>query len=1023
MKHSTFIAIVGTASIVASADAGVLGYAAFVRTASNGNVIIDMFTVVSNASDRLYNVYNVNLTTTSGGSTLATFVQAAGTATRGWKPDFITSTRSNIVDSFMTIGVDGGAPYEGQYYPSFSTGADGGFTSGWSTLGNTVPVNAGWFISPVTLPDNVAESMSGMSGAGVTRINTGTVTNANNLGIWCAHLVMAPGSFSCWWGATSAVKDGVTGAIVTTTAPSTSLGMGPPPPVDSDGDGHPDYSDNCPSVPNVTQANADGDSRGDACDNCVNVANSNQLNTDGDSQGDACDADDDNDTIPDVSDNCPLNTNASQLDNDGDGQGDICDADDDNDTIPDASDNCALVANTNQADCNNNGVGEVCENFVDCNSSQLPDSCDIATGTSTDADANGVPDECQADCNLNNLPDSWEISTGRVPDYNADGIPDNCQGAVMVDATTDNLGAPSAIDARSFDFVDLPDAESSVTLAIDVRGDLNGTNEWIDISLNGGAPRRFFDVGGNDCPLTPDRATITLTRSEFASLVQATGVLQVRMTCPPTVDSSECKPSGLTEFRLQYVGIAQKNGDCNGNHRLDVAETHDGTTPDCNTNSVPDSCDIVRGGASDCNTNTIPDACEIASTPSVDCDQNGVIDSCDIATAGTAVDCDQNGRLDTCQVTDTPSTDCNGNYRPDSCDIAAGISGDIDANATPDECQTVTVPGTYGNIQAAIDSAPADTMRIIAVAAGTFAGPINFKGKPVIVRGAGAGLTVIDGTGGGQFSVVRFSGGEPVITALESVTVKGGAYGTQPAGSNFLGGGGIFGQNSAASVRNCSIQNNASGFGGGAYFLNCTGDVTNTTIRNNTASSDGGGFQANQSAMNLTDVVIEGNICNSRGGGMHLVQGNLVFTRVTVRNNQSGSLIGGISWSSVGSNTAQLSMNTCTVTGNTASITQGGIGISETATLPPSASLVATTVCDNLPRPNITGRWTNLGDNTVCDCPGDLNIDGVINGADLGLMLSSWGPCGSNCNADLNGDGVIGGADLGLLLSAWGPCG
>ena len=1021
MKHSTFIAIVGTASIVASAEAGVLGYAAFVRTASNGNVVIDVFTVVSNASDRLLNVYNVNLTT-SGGSTLATFVQQAGTTTRGWKPDYTTSTRSNIVDSFMTIGVDGGAPYEGQYYASAGTGGGGSFTN-WSSLAPTVPVNADWFLSPPTLPDNLAEPMSGMDGAGVTRINTGTVTNANNLGIWCAHLVMAPGSTGCWWGATSAVKDGVTGATVTTTAPSTSLGMGPPPPVDSDGDGRPDYLDNCPSVPNASQANADGDSRGDACDNCVNVANSNQLNTDGDSQGDACDADDDNDTIPDVSDNCPLNTNANQLNNDGDGQGDVCDADDDNDTIPDASDNCALVANINQADCNNNGIGEVCENFVDCNSSQLPDSCDIATGTSTDADSNGVPDECQADCNLNNLPDSWEISTGRVPDYNADGIPDNCQGAVMVDATTDNLGAPSAVDARSFDFVDLPDAESSVTLAIDVRGDLNGTNEWIDISLNGGAPRRFFDVGGNDCPLTPDRATITLTRSEFASLVQATGVLQVRMTCPPAVDSSECKPSGLTAFRLQYVGIAQKNGDCNGNHRLDVAETHDGTTPDCNANSVPDSCDIVRGGASDCNANTIPDACEIASTPSVDCNQNGVIDSCDIATAGTAVDCDQNGRLDTCQVTDTPSTDCNGNYRPDSCDIAAGISGDIDANATPDECQTVTVPGTYGNIQAAIDSAPADTMRIIAVGAGTFAGPINFKGKPVIVRGAGAGLTVIDGTGGGQFSVVRFSGGEPAITALESVTVKGGVYGTQPAGSNFLCGGGIFGQNSAASVRNCSIQNNASGFGGGAYFFNCTGDVTNTTIRNNTASSDGGGFQANQCAMNLTDVIIEGNICNSRGGGMNLVQGNLVFTRVTVRNNQSGSLIGGISWSSVGSNTAQLSMNTCTVTGNTASITQGGIGISETATLPPSASLVATTVCDNLPRPNITGRWTNLGDNTVCDCPGDLNIDGVINGADLGLMLSSWGPCGSNCNADLNGDGVIAGADLGLLLSAWGPCG
>ena len=210
------IAAVGTASFIASADAGVLGYSAFSYTASNGNVIIDVFTVVSNASDRLLNVYNVNLTTTAGGSTLATFVQAAGTATRGWKPDANTSTRSNIVDSFMTIGVDGGAPYYGQYYASAGTGADGNFTN-WSSLAPTVPVNAGWFLSPPTLPDNVAESMSGMTG---TRVNTGTA-GTSNLGIWCAHLVMAPGTSSVFWAGTSAVKDGVTGATVTTTAAST----------------------------------------------------------------------------------------------------------------------------------------------------------------------------------------------------------------------------------------------------------------------------------------------------------------------------------------------------------------------------------------------------------------------------------------------------------------------------------------------------------------------------------------------------------------------------------------------------------------------------------------------------------------------------------------------------------------------------------------------------------------------------------------------------------------------------------
>jgi len=50
--------------------------------------------------------------------------------------------------------------------------------------------------------------------------------------------------------------------------------------------------------------------------------------------------------------------------------------------------------------------------------------------------------------------------------------------------------------------------------------------------------------------------------------------------------------------------------------------------------------------------------------------------------------------------------------------------------------------------------------------------------------------------------------------------------------------------------------------------------------------------------------------------------------------------------------------------------------------------------------------------------PADLNGDGVIDGADLGILLDAWGPC-VGCPADLNGDGVVDGADLGILLSAW----
>jgi FG-GAP repeat len=52
-------------------------------------------------------------------------------------------------------------------------------------------------------------------------------------------------------------------------------------------------------------------------------------------------------------------------------------------------------------------------------------------------------------------------------------------------------------------------------------------------------------------------------------------------------------------------------------------------------------------------------------------------------------------------------------------------------------------------------------------------------------------------------------------------------------------------------------------------------------------------------------------------------------------------------------------------------------------------------------------------------CLQDLNGDGQVNGADLGLLLGNWGSPGS---ADINSDGTTDGADLGLLLGAWGAC-
>jgi len=207
MKRAYLFVASATAVVSASADAGIVGFSAFWRVAANGNKVVDLVAVMQNSSDRLLNVYNVN--------TSSTFIQQPGTATRGFKPDAASSTRSNIVDSFCTIGVEGGAPYEGQYYASGGTSADGGFSTGWTTLGTTIPANAGWFGSPPTLPDQLSESLANFTG---DRANSSAAAAGGTFGVWVGHWVFAPGTTSAIISMTASVKDGLTSQVVTGSA-------------------------------------------------------------------------------------------------------------------------------------------------------------------------------------------------------------------------------------------------------------------------------------------------------------------------------------------------------------------------------------------------------------------------------------------------------------------------------------------------------------------------------------------------------------------------------------------------------------------------------------------------------------------------------------------------------------------------------------------------------------------------------------------------------------------------------------
>lgn len=86
--------------------------------------------------------------------------------------------------------------------------------------------------------------------------------------------------------------------------------------------------------------------------------------------------------------------------------------------------------------------------------------------------------------------------------------------------------------------------------------------------------------------------------------------------------------------------------------------------------------------------------------------------------------------------------------------------------------------------------------------------------------------------------------------------------------------------------------------------------------------------------------------------------------------------------------------------------------------------LLDTLICSNVGI-QVSGPWSDLGGNTVAsscpgDCTGDINQDGLVDGADLNRLLGDWGQ--SDSTADLDGNGLVDGEDLLFILGAWGPC-
>ncbi len=154
----------------------------------------------------------------------------------------------------------------------------------------------------------------------------------------------------------------------------------------------------------------------------------------------------------------------------------------------------SIDAGATSTDCNANAVPDECE--PDCNGNGTADGCDIAGGTSGDCNGNALPDECEPDCNGNGAPDVCDIAGGASSDCNGNVLPDECDAA----AGAEDCNSDGLIDECDVLF----DLETDQGWTVGAIGDGATGGVWVRVDPVGTAaqPEDDHTPGGTTCFVT-----------------------------------------------------------------------------------------------------------------------------------------------------------------------------------------------------------------------------------------------------------------------------------------------------------------------------------------------------------------------------------------------------------------------------------------------------------------------------------------------------------------------------------------
>jgi len=229
---------------------------------------------------------------------------------------------------------------------------------------------------------------------------------------------------------------------------------------------------------------------------------------------------------------------------------------------------------------------------TECNGNGVPDSCDIADGTSTDWDGNGLPDDCDADCNDNGVPDVCEVpggcavgdcasapTCGASTDCNANGVPDDCEGDVCPPAPS-----PMAWEQNPAPVVDAPGlAAMTAVEATDPSGVeylfacaagnchssvWQASRDYVDAGLSANAPYSYRVRARDLSPLhnetAPSPAVQMITSIQKPTTVAFGTVTEssIQVTVPGTFSNLALYQSGLY-VEVTLNGAPTGGGDAN----------------------------------------------------------------------------------------------------------------------------------------------------------------------------------------------------------------------------------------------------------------------------------------------------------------------------------------------------------------------------------------------------------------------------------------------------------------------------